>query len=488
MTRFKDFLLFGCVALLGVVVGLLISGALRLAGSGGDGRAVEAGPVVAQVSSGDGAARGAITTSYHSVVNSAAGSVVYIFTTTRVMERMPGFTLRRFGGRREREEEGLGSGVIMSSEGYILTNHHVIEGADEIQVITSHTGEAYAAQLVGADPETDIAVLKIAARGLPAISAADSDLVKVGDVALAIGNPFGVGLSVTMGIVGAVGRGGFGINDYEDFIQTDASINPGNSGGALVNTDGELIGVNTAILSRSGGNQGVGFSVPSNQAMHIMKRIIEDGRVVRGFLGVQVETLTPTEARRIDFPFSGGAIIADVERGAPAAQAGLQRGDVVVQINGTAVREDRQLRLLISRNKPQSMVALKIVRNGSLMSLNVSLGELPGYASAGAALPEPARPAANPFDGVQIAELDSYARRQFRISSRVYGALVAEVDENSRAHAAGLRQGGVIVGINNMPVRSAREAALFSRFIEDSEVTLRVYYRRKTGTIRIQAE
>jgi len=484
MARFKDFLLFGCVGVLGVVLGLLISGVLQFAGGGeeaGGARDVDGAQNVDY-------GAGKVTASYHSVVESAAGSVVYIFTTTRVTERMPGFMIRRFGGAREREEEGLGSGVIMSSEGYILTNHHVIEGADKIQVITSHTGEAYAARLVGADPETDIAVLKISAQGLPAISVADSNTVRVGDVALAIGNPFGVGLSVTMGIVGAVGRGGFGINNYEDFIQTDASINPGNSGGALVNTEGRLIGINTAILSRSGGNQGVGFSVPSNQALHIMKRIIEDGRVVRGFLGVQVETLSPNEARRIGFPFAGGAIISAVENGAPAARAGLQRGDVVVQINGTEVLEDRQLRLLISRNRPQSNVALKVVRNGEPMSLNVALGELPSLADAGVMPAEPAKPPVNPFDGVQVAELDGYSRREHRISSRVYGALVVDVDEASRAYSAGLRPGGVIVGINNLPVRSAREAALFSRFIEDPEVVLRVYYRRRVGTIRIQAQ
>lgn len=480
MTRFKDIVLFGCVALLGVVAGLVISG--TLAWTVGDDystmevRGLEAGGSKRETS---------IVTTYNPVVNKAAGSVVYIFTTTRVTEQMPGFMVRRFGGAREREEEGLGSGVLMSSGGYILTNHHVIEGADEVQVVTSHTGEAYRARVIGSDPQTDIAVLKIAAQGLPAISVADSDAVKVGDVALAIGNPFGVGLSVTMGIVGAVGRGGFGINDYENFIQTDASINPGNSGGALVNTEGRLIGINTAILSRSGGNQGVGFSVPSNQALEIMKRVIEEGRVVRGFLGVRVETLSPNEARRMNLPVQGGAIIQDVEAGAPAAGAGLRPGDVVVQINGTEVVEDRHLRLLISRNRPGTTVALKVLRNGSLENVSVALGEMPMVVEAEE---EPAETFVNPFEGVQVAELDGYARRRFRIPSRVFGALVVEVDQNSVAYEAGVRRGTVIMGINDMPIRSAREAALFSRFIEDPNVNLRVYRNRQVGYIRINPE
>ncbi len=489
MARFKDILLFGCVALLGVVFGLFIGGVVRFAGGG---ESSASAPVVSEqaveAAGTAEAGRDAITTSYSSVVDIAAESVVYIFTTTRVKESLPGFMVRRFGREREREEEGLGSGVIMSREGYILTNHHVVEGADQIQVVTSHTGAAYRARVVGSDPQTDIAVLKIDARDLPSISVADSDRVRVGDVALAIGNPFGVGLSVTMGIVGAVGRGGFGINDYEDFIQTDASINPGNSGGALVNTDGRLIGINTAILSRSGGNQGVGFSVPSNQAMHIMRRIIEDGRVVRGFLGVQVGTLSPDAARRMNLPTLGGAVIENVEAGAPAALAGLQPGDVVVQINGTSVQEDRQLRLLISQNKPGTTVALRVARNGGMQNVTVALGEMPAILEAVEEAAESMKPAVNPFEGVQVAELDSYARRAFRIPSRVFGALVVEVAEGTAAYAAGLRKGTVIMGINDMPIRSAREAALFSRFIEDPEVNLRVYRGRQVGYIRIVPE
>ena len=480
MARFKDILLMGCVALLGVIGGLIISGVLVLS-RGGE----SPNPSSSARSQGVAEAGAAVTTTYHPVVDAAAGSVVYIFTTKRVTEQMPGFMVRRFGGSREREEEGLGSGVIMSSGGYILTNHHVIEGADEVQVVTSHTGEAYRARVIGSDPQTDIAVLKIAAQGLPAISVADSDAVRVGDVALAIGNPFGVGLSVTMGIVGAVGRGGFGINDYENYIQTDASINPGNSGGALVDTDGRLIGINTAILSRSGGNQGVGFSVPSNQALEIMKRIIEEGRVVRGFLGVRVETLSPNEARRLNLPVQGGAIIQDVEVGAPAASAGLRPGDVVVQINGTEVVEDRHLRLLISRNRPGTTVALKVARNGGLENVSVLLGEMPRVSEAAA---ETVKPFVNPFEGVQVAELDGYARRRFRIPARVFGALVVEVDESSQAYKAGVRPGTVIMGINDMPIRSAREAALFSRFIEDPNVNLRVYRDRQVGYIRINPE
>lgn len=484
MTRFKDILLFSCVALLGVVFGMMISGVLIFSRDGGT---PVASPAVTHTM-GDSGRRDLITTSYSSVVDIAAESVVYIFTTTRVQEELPGFMVRRRGPAREREEEGLGSGVIMSREGYILTNHHVIEGADEIQVVTSHTGERYRARVIGADPQTDIAVLKISATGLPAISVAPSDAVRVGDVALAIGNPFGVGLSVTMGIVGAVGRGGFGINDYEDFIQTDASINPGNSGGALVNTDGKLIGVNTAILSRSGGNQGVGFSVPSNQAVHVMKRIIEDGRMVRGFLGVAVETLSPDDAKRLNVPAPGGAIVEAIEANTPAEAAGLRRGDVVVQIDGAKIYEDRHLRLLISQRRPLTKVILKIVRDGEARDVDVTLGELPEIAAGADEPAMPAQPTINPFEGVQVAELDGFARRTFRVPTRIYGALVVEISELSLAYKAGLRRGTVIMGINDMPIRSAREAALFSRFIEDPEIALQVYRGGQVGYIRIQPE
>jgi serine protease Do len=255
----------------------------------------------------------------------------------------------RFREPRERREQGLGSGVIVSRDGYLLTNDHVVEKATDIRVVLPDKRE-FRAKLVGADPRTDIAVLKIDGETFEALPLGDSSAVRVGDIALAIGNPFGIGQTVTMGIISATGRGGLGIEDYEDFIQTDAAINPGNSGGALINTRGELIGINTAILSRGGGNQGVGFAVPVNMARQVMGHLRENGRVIRGYLGVSIQPLTPREARLLNLRDARGALVSDVIADGPASAAGLQRGDVVVGLNDQAVTDDRDLRLAKARH------------------------------------------------------------------------------------------------------------------------------------------
>jgi serine protease Do len=335
----------------------------------------------------------ALTTSFAPVVKNAQPAVVSI-ASTKVVKisgdegAAPFFDdpmFRRFfgdgpqdrsGKPREQREHGLGSGVIVSPDGYILTNNHVIEGANEINVYASDKREMKA-RVIGADPKTDIAVVKVEAKNLPTLPFADSSQAQVGDIALAIGNPFGIGQTVTMGIISATGRGDLGIEDYEDFIQTDAAINPGNSGGALINASGQLIGVNTAILSGAGGNQGVGFAVPSNLARAVMNQLLRNGKVVRGYLGVMIQPVTPEIAKALNLPDARGALVGEVTPGGPAAKAGLEPGDCIVELNGQRVDDSRELRLKTSELAPGSNVKLKLIRDGNPREDSITLGELP---------------------------------------------------------------------------------------------------------------
>lgn len=321
------------------------------------------------------------TTSFSGIISNAAPSVANIFTSKTIRPRSREVSpLEGIFGMRPRtfRAQSLGSGVVISKEGFILTNNHVVEGADEISVSIANNTRVYTAKVVGTDPQTDLAVIKIESDDdIPAIILADSDTLAVGDVVLAIGNPFGVGQTVTMGIVGAVGRGGFGIVDYEDFIQTDASINPGNSGGALIDAEGRLVGINTAIISPSGANQGVGFAIPINMARDVMEKIIENGRVVRGYLGIYLEDVTPALARRLDLPQSDGALVVMVARNSPAADADLRSGDLITEFVGKRVVDSRQLRLMASQTAPDTRVPIQIKRNGKSREIEVTLGEMP---------------------------------------------------------------------------------------------------------------
>src|SRR5882724_1863047 len=289
--------------------------------------------------------------SFAPIVKKVSPSVVNIYTTKTVRENPAmspllddPFFRQYFGvplenAPRERREQALGSGVIISEDGYILTNNHVVDGADEIKAALADDKTVYDAKVIATDPQTDIAVIKVDAKKLPAIAITDSDLLEVGDTVLAIGNPFGVGQTVTTGIVSAKGRGGMGIVDYEDFIQTDASINPGNSGGALVDIEGRLVGINQSIISRSGGNQGIGFAVPINLARYVMERLITDGKVSRGYLGVIIQPLTPELAKEFKLPENTGALVGEVAPKSPAAEAGLKEGDVIIDFNGKKVTD-----------------------------------------------------------------------------------------------------------------------------------------------------
>ena len=428
--------------------------------------------------------------SFASVVNKVSPSVVNIYTAKTVRENPAMSPLlddpffRQFFGvpfenvPRERREQALGSGVIISEDGYILTNNHVVDGADEVKVALADDKTVYDAKVIGTDPQTDVAVIKVDARKLPAIAITDSDLVEVGDTVLAIGNPFGVGQTVTTGIVSAKGRGGMGIVDYEDFIQTDASINPGNSGGALVDVEGRLVGINQSIISRSGGNNGIGFAVPINLARDVMEQIISHGKVTRGYLGVSIQPVTPDLAKEFKLPENTGALIGDVTPRSPAAEAGLKEGDVIVEFNNKKVTDSRHLRLMAAQTAPGTKVPVKVLRDGNEHSFTVKLGELPteGLAKAGGRSGGLRRGTqADALDGVLVENLDARYRRQFNIPDQVEGALVVRVDAASPAAAAGLRPGDVILEINRQRVHSADEAVERSQEIKGDRVLLRVW-------------
>jgi serine protease Do len=308
-----------------------------------------------------------------SVVNISSSRVI---RTQELYPFMDDPLFRRFFGPipRELRERSLGSGVVVSPDGYILTNNHVVEGANDIEVSFGDESQI-PARIIGTDARTDVAVVKLDRNKLTPMILADSSAVEVGDVVLAVGNPFGIGRTVTMGIVSATSRGNLGIETEEDFIQTDAAINPGNSGGALVNTRGELIGISTAILSPTGGNLGIGFAVPSNKARFVMEQIAKSGKVRRGYLGVTIQNLTPELAKRLGITNDHGALIRDVESGSPAERAGLRPGNVVVEINGKPVTDGRDLQRALSEASPGSAVTLTIIRDGRQNHISVTLGE-----------------------------------------------------------------------------------------------------------------
>ena len=426
--------------------------------------------------------------SFKPVVRKVAPSVVNIYTTktTRSDQGMAPFLddpfLRQFFGMpfeqlpRERREQALGSGVIVSRDGYILTNNHVVDGADEIKVALSDDQTTFDAKLVGADPQTDVAVIKVEAKDLPAITLTDSDKVEVGDVVLAVGNPFGVGQTVTMGIVSAKGRAGIGILDYEDYIQTDASINPGNSGGALVDAAGRLIGINQSILSRSGGDQGVGFSVPVNLARHVMERLIADGKVNRGYIGILIQPINAELAKEFKLADKAGALVGEVTKNSPADQAGLREGDVVTEFNGRKVTDSRQLRLMVAQTAPGTDANVKLMRDGKEMAFTVRLGELPGQGLAKAGMGGSGR-SGEVLEGVTVDDIDQRMRNQFNIPNSLQGALVIRVEPNSTAARFGLNPGDVILEINRQRVTRADEALQISRGLQAGRVLLRVWSR-----------
>lgn len=394
------------------------------------------------------------------------------------------------GQDRERRISGLGSGVIVDSgEGYIITNNHVIENADEINV-RFYNGDEHSAEVVGADPGSDVAVLKVDVEDLQAIPLGDSGGIRVGEMVLAIGSPLQENLAhtVSQGIVSASGRSAVGLNLYENYIQTDAAINPGNSGGALINLDGELIGINTAIASRSGGSQGIGFAIPVNMVKNVMKDLIEDGRVSRGYLGIEVGgEVDRTMARALDMESPRGFIIGNVTQGGPADEAGLKSGDVVVELNGEPVKNFYDFRIQIASSSPGTEVELGIYRDGEEMSITVELGELNPQEMAGVD-PDVEEELTERL-GFEVSDLTENLRDQLRLDPDVNGVVVSEIDPSSRAHRQGLRRGDVILQVGNQVIESENQFyTMMNNYLESGEdaLLMRIYRQGRNMFIAIE--
>jgi serine protease Do len=381
----------------------------------------------------------------------------------------PGNGGGQFRRPRQQRESGLGSGVIVSPNGYILTNNHVVDHATTVTVIM-HDKREYKARVVGTDPKTDIAVLKVDAGSLEPITIGDSDKVQVGDYVLAVGNPFGVGKTVTMGIVSATGRANLGIEDYEDFIQTDASINPGNSGGALVNDRGELIGINTAILANgSEGNQGIGFAVPVSVARGVMDQIVNNGKVTRAYLGVMAQEVTPSIAKAFHEPEVRGALIGDVTPNSPAQKAGLEKGDIILDINGKPVNSSAELRMHVSLMAPGTKVNVKVFRGGAEKTLPLTLAEMPAETARNE---QPENSSEDALQGITVENATARTARQLGLPANAAGVVVTNVDPASKAADSGLKRGDVIQEVNHQPVRNTADFESAMRNAKDATLLL----------------
>ena len=397
------------------------------------------------------------------------------------------YLLERVARGRSRRplESGLGSGVIVTEDGYILTNSHLVNGPREVEV-TLQDGRVFNAKVIGLDAKSDIAVVKIDAHHLPTIPLAESRNVQVGDLVLAIGHPFGVGQTVTHGIVSATDRGGMGIEDCESFIQTDAPINPGNSGGALVDVTGQLIGINTAILSSSGGSLGIGFAVPSDLARRVMTDLVKYGYVVRGYLGVEAQNLTPELAKEFKLRGATGVLVGGVVPNGPAEKAGLEVGDIITRFDGKDAHDARQLMLSVAEIKPGQTVPVEVLRDGSAKPLCVAIGQ----ASNNDLLAKAARNAYEPdpggLQGVIIGELNRELRRELGIPREVQGAVVLDLQAYSAAAQAGLRPGDVILSINRKEVRNAGDASQLTQIAKDKRTLLRVWSHRGSHFLLIE--
>ncbi|CAM4051742.1 DegQ family serine endoprotease [Campylobacter armoricus] len=402
--------------------------------------------------------------SYHDSIQKVKNSVVNISTTKTVRNNSFGIDdffndpyFKQFFGfdfpqipknKKNKEKEvvsSLGSGVIISNDGYIITNNHVIEGAEKITVNLPDSSMEYKAKLIGADPKTDLAVIKIDAKNLPAVTFADSDKLLEGDVVFALGNPFGVGSSVTSGIISALNKNNIGLNQYENFIQTDASINPGNSGGALVDSRGALVGINSAILSRSGGNNGIGFAIPSNMAKSIAQKLIEHGKIERGYLGVVIGALTQDIKKA--YTNQEGALITEVQKDSAAYNAGLKRGDLIIKVDKTAIKSPMDLKNYIGSIDPKQAIELTYERDNKIKTTKfmlktdeTSLQYEKGY-----------------IDGLKLVELNSKNKQQYRIPENISGILITEVTPKSKAEKIGFEQGDIIIGIDQYEVSNFEE-------------------------------
>jgi len=435
------------------------------------------GPLFTVAAAGPDTSTMAIQGTFAPAVKAIAPSVVNIWSSKVVKMRddpmapllqdpfFRKFFSDQFGGMqipKERRERSLGSGVIVSNDGYILTNSHVVEGGAEVKVSLPDRTET-SARVVGTDPKTDLAVIRVDQRNLTPATLADSSKVEVGDIALAIGNPFGIGQTVTMGVVSAIGRGGLGIEEYEDFIQTDAAINPGNSGGALINTNGQVIAINTAILSGSGGNQGIGFAIPVNMARYVMDQIVRTGKVSRAFLGVAIQPITPDIASAFKLNKVQGALIGDVAKDSPAAKAGLKPGDVVTALDGKPIGESRTLQLAIAQMQPGKIVHLTLLRNGQQQDVTVTLGEQPVERTKPESSSE--SESLSVLDGVEVTALTPQIAGQLELPADTKGVVLILIAPGSAASEAGLERGDVILEVNRKPVAAVDQ---FNQYVREA--------------------
>jgi len=389
---------------------------------------------------------------------------------------------KQFEVPQERREQSLGSGVIVDSGGLIITNNHVVAKADEIKVLLGDKRE-FKGKVVGTDPKTDIAVIKIDAKGLPTVSWGDSDKLQVGEYVLAIGNPFGLNQTVTMGIVSAVGRANVGIAEYEDFIQTDAAINPGNSGGALVNARGELIGINTAIFSQSGGYMGVGFAVPSNMAKSVMDNLVKSGKVTRGWLGVSIQDVTPDLAKQFSLPEARGALITDVLENSPSAKAGLQQGDVIVSYDGKPVENPGSLRNHVAQTSVGKKVKVGVIRDKKEKEFEVTIAEQPKeMSSKGGEESAGSDEVSTALAGIEVRDLTPNLAQRYGISKSLKGVLITRIEPGSTAADTGLREGDLVVEMNRQSVRSVKDYNRLASKVGNQDTVLLLVDRQGRNT------
>ncbi len=378
-------------------------------------------------------------------------------------------------GEHRGPRRGQGSGVIISADGYVLTNNHVIDKAHEVSVTLPDKRE-FKGKIIGADPKSDLAVVKINASSLPAIPWGDASQLQVGEYVLAVGNPFGLNSTVTLGIVSAVGRGHMGITQYEDFIQTDAAINPGNSGGALVNTRGELVGINTAIFSQTGGYQGVGFAVSTTMAKPISESLIKTGKVVRGYLGIGLQDLNQDLATSFSMKDSKGALVSDVKEDSPADQAGLKQGDVIIEYQGILIEDGVALQRMVTRTPVGSKVPVKVMRDGRARDLTVRIGEQPELEKFAKKVESGEHDYA--LAGLSVEDLNQNTARELGIKGKAQGVVVTSVDPDSGAERAGLVPGDVIQEVNRRPVKSVKEFEKVSSDLKKGDSILILVNRR----------
>ena len=465
---------------LGVIAGLLILGSLmfvgaeyaalsQAAGSSMPAAAQPAVPVAQQTGPGFSGVARAVTPAVVNIT-SRAGRTRDSQGSRNPMEDFFGSPFGPQGPRepRERHGGGMGSGVIVSPDGYIITNNHVVDGAAELTVTLPDKRE-FKGKVLGTDPKTDLAVVKIDARNLPFVAWGDSSKLQVGDYVLAVGNPFGLNSTVTLGIVSALGRGHMGITQYEDFIQTDAAINPGNSGGALINTAGELVGINTAIISQTGGYQGVGFAVPASMTKPVFESLVSNGKVVRGFLGIGIQDLNQDLAKSFGLKEPKGALVTNVAEESPADKAGIKQGDVIVAFQGSSIEDAAALQRAVARMPVGTKASLRVIRNGHEQEVITTIGEQAETRQAARA----DRNLENAMAGVAVQSVTQQMARELGLQGKAQGVVVVGVEPDTRADLAGLAQGDVIREMNRQPVKSLKDyEKIVSSLKKDQDVLM----------------